>query len=69
VFQKYFEAVGEVDIEPELHVDILERNWNRLILVHQERDLLIQEELKKFEMLHRLVERITREVSIFSFIY
>lgn len=46
-FKKYFEAVGEVEIEPELHVDILDRNWNKLLSLHQERDLAIQEEIKK----------------------
>lgn len=46
--QKYFETVGEVDIEPELHVDVIERNWNRLIMAHQERDQNIHEEIKRF---------------------
>lgn len=46
--QKYFETVGEVDIEPELHVDVIERNWNRLIMAHQERDQIIHEEIKRF---------------------
>ena len=46
--QKYFETVGEVDIEPELHIDVVDRNWNRLIMSHQERDQLIHEEIKRW---------------------
>lgn len=40
--------MGEVDIEPELHVDVIERNWNRLVMAHQERDQIIHEEIKRF---------------------
>ena len=46
--RKYFEAVGEVDLDPDLHIDILDRNWNRLMLAHQERDQTIQDEIKRF---------------------
>lgn len=47
VKQRYFEAVGEVDMEPELHIDILDKNWNRLMMAHQERDHAILEEIKR----------------------
>lgn len=34
-------------MEPELHIDVLEKNWNRLMLAHQERDHAIVEEIKR----------------------
>lgn len=48
LLQKYFEAVGEVDLDPDLHVDVIDRNWNRLMLTHQERDQVIQDEIKRY---------------------
>ena len=45
--QKLYESTGEVEIEPELHIDVLEKNWSKLLSIHQERDHAIQEELKK----------------------
>lgn len=45
--QKLYESTGEVEIEPELHIDVLEKNWSKLQSLHQERDHAIQEELKK----------------------
>lgn len=45
--QKYFEAVGEIDMEQELHIDIMDKNWNRLIMLHQERDQAIHDEIKR----------------------
>lgn len=45
--QKYFEAVGEVDIEAELHIEVIEKNWNRLMMLHQEREQAIVDEIKR----------------------
>ena len=45
--QKYFEAVGEIDMEQELHIDIIDKNWNRLMMLHQERDQAIHDEIKR----------------------
>jgi dystonin len=45
--QKFFEIVGEIDLEQELHIDVIEKNWNRLIMLHQERDQAINDEIKK----------------------
>lgn len=47
---KYFEAVGEIDIEQELHIDVIEQNWNRLMMLYQERDTSIHEEIKRFNI-------------------
>ncbi|XP_076629250.1 dystonin-like protein short stop isoform X13 [Colletes latitarsis] len=60
--QKYFEAVGEVDMEPELHIDVIEKNWNRLIMLHQEREQAIIDEIKRLERLQRLAEKVHREM-------
>lgn len=45
--QKYFEAIGEIELEPELHVDNIEKSWTRLMMAHQEKDQAIQEEIKR----------------------
>ncbi|XP_076765741.1 dystonin-like protein short stop isoform X4 [Xylocopa sonorina] len=60
--QKYFEAVGEVDIEPELHIEVIEKNWNRLMMLHQEREQAIIDEIKRLERLQRLAEKVHREM-------
>ncbi|PNF19344.1 hypothetical protein B7P43_G06717, partial [Cryptotermes secundus] len=60
--ERYFEAVGEVDLEPELHIDTLDKNWNRLMMAHQERDHAILEEIKRLERLQRLAEKVHREM-------
>ncbi|XP_014475405.1 PREDICTED: dystonin isoform X27 [Dinoponera quadriceps] len=60
--QKYFEAVGEVDMEPELHIDVIDKNWNRLIMLHQEREQAIIDEIKRLERLQRLAEKVHREM-------
>ncbi|XP_050545575.1 microtubule-actin cross-linking factor 1 isoform X5 [Daktulosphaira vitifoliae] len=59
--QKYFDAVGEVDIEPELQADSIDRTWNRLMMTYQDRDSAIQEEIKRLERLQRLAEKVHRE--------
>lgn len=46
--QKYFEAVGEVDLEPELHYEVIDKNWNKLMIAHQDRDQAILEEKKRY---------------------
>ncbi|KMR05210.1 bullous pemphigoid antigen isoforms 6 9 10, partial [Lasius niger] len=60
--QKYFEAVGEVDMEPELHIEVIDKNWNRLIMLHQEREQSIIDEIKRLERLQRLAEKVHREM-------
>ncbi|XP_072153553.1 microtubule-actin cross-linking factor 1 isoform X31 [Bemisia tabaci] len=60
--QKIYESVGEVDIDPELHIDNLERNWSRLMIAHQERDNSIQDEIKRLDRLQRIAEKVHREM-------
>lgn len=47
VLQKIYESTGEVEIEPELHIDVLERSWNKLMSLHAEREQQLQDEIKK----------------------
>ncbi|XP_025831436.1 plectin [Agrilus planipennis] len=60
--EKYFKSIGEVDIEPELHIENIEKNWRRLMDAYQERDRLISDELNRLEKLQRLAEKIHREI-------
>lgn len=57
---KYFRSIGEVDVEPELRIDSIEKNWSRLMTAYQERDRHILEELKRLERLQRLAEKVHR---------
>lgn len=52
--------MGECDIEPELRPEILEQNWSRLMMAHQERERDIQEEIRRLERLQRLAEKVHR---------
>lgn len=45
--QKSIEQVGECDIEPELHIDVIDKNWNRLLNLHQEREQSITDEINR----------------------
>lgn len=58
--QKYYDSIGEIDIEPELHIETIEKNWSRLLIAHQEKDQAIQDELKRLEKLQRLAEKVNR---------
>ncbi|XP_049817745.1 dystonin isoform X11 [Aethina tumida] len=60
--EKYFKSVGEVDIEPELHIENIERNWQRLMRAHDERHGHINDEIKRLEKLQRLAEKVHREI-------
>lgn len=60
--EKYFKTIGEIDVEPELHIDNIERNWQRLMVAYQERDRHIMEEIKRLEKLQRLAEKVHRLV-------
>lgn len=59
---KYFKTIGEVEIEPELDITKIEKNWDRLMVAYQERDKHIMEEIKRLEKLQRLAEKVHRLV-------
>lgn len=58
--QKFLEETEE-KVEPELRPDVLERNWNQLLALHQERDAAIHKEIERLERLQRLAEKVHRE--------
>lgn len=47
-----------MDIDPELHIDVIERNWSRLLAAHQEKDSILQDEIKRLDRLQRLAEKV-----------
>lgn len=50
---------GEIDRE--LHIDNVERKWQALMMAHNTKDQLIQDEIRKMEKLQRMAEKIHRE--------
>uniref|UniRef100_A0ABD2XTK8 Calponin-homology (CH) domain-containing protein n=1 Tax=Trichogramma kaykai TaxID=54128 RepID=A0ABD2XTK8_9HYME len=60
--QHYFEIIGKIDLEPELHYDVLDKSWQRLLALHQERDQGIHQEIHRLEKLQRIAERAHREI-------
>jgi dystonin len=62
VLQKYFESVGEIDIEPEFRPDALEKAWQRLQASMSDRDHILQQEIQRLERLQRLAEKVQREI-------
>ncbi|XP_017784158.1 PREDICTED: dystonin isoform X28 [Nicrophorus vespilloides] len=59
---KYFKTMEEVDIEPELHIDNIERYWTKLMVAYKERDRHIMEEINRLERLQRLAQKVHREI-------
>lgn len=62
-FQKYFESIGEVEIDHELQPDGLERHWHRLMMAHQDRMSALESEVHRLERLQRLAEKLHRLVN------
>ncbi|CAG9131642.1 unnamed protein product [Plutella xylostella] len=58
--EKYFESVGECDIEPTLRPDALEQGWARLLMAQQERERDLTDEIRRLERLQRLAEKLHR---------
>ncbi|XP_026332618.1 plectin-like [Hyposmocoma kahamanoa] len=60
--EKYFETVGECDIEPTLRPEALEQAWSRLLMAHQERERDLTDEIRRLERLQRLAEKLHRDI-------
>ncbi|XP_049879738.1 microtubule-actin cross-linking factor 1 isoform X17 [Pectinophora gossypiella] len=60
--EKYFESVGECDIEPTLRPEALEQAWSRLMMAHQERERDLADEIRRLERLQRLAEKLHRDI-------
>ncbi|XP_053618605.1 dystonin isoform X43 [Plodia interpunctella] len=60
--EKYFESVGECDIEPTLRPEALEQAWSRLMIAHTERERDLTDEIRRLERLQRLAEKLHRDI-------
>ncbi|CAG9792784.1 unnamed protein product [Diatraea saccharalis] len=60
--EKYFESVGECDIEPTLRPEALEQAWSRLLMATQERERDLSDEIRRLERLQRLAEKVHRDI-------
>lgn len=60
--EKYFEAIGEIDVEPDLRPEILEKHWSRLISAIKDREIILLSEIDRIERLQRLADKIQREI-------
>lgn len=60
--EKYFETVGEVEVEPDLRPDALEKAWHRLQSALSDRDSILQQEIQRIERLQRLADKVQREI-------
>ena len=49
-------------IEEDYKIENIEHQWNKLITAHQERDHAINEEVNRLERLHRLAEKLLRDI-------
>ncbi|XP_050668124.1 dystonin isoform X26 [Leptidea sinapis] len=60
--EKYFETVGEIEIEPTLRPEALEQAWSRLLMAQQERERDLSDEIRRLERLQRLAEKLHRDI-------
>ncbi|XP_055390513.1 dystonin isoform X41 [Condylostylus longicornis] len=60
--ERYFESIGEVEIDPQLGPDALEKAWYRLQTALSDRDLILQQEVERLERLQRLADKVQREI-------
>lgn len=61
-FQRYFESVGEIDVEPELRPESLEKAWHRLMQALADREHILSSDVNKTDNLQRLAEKLLREI-------
>ncbi|XP_030387736.1 dystonin isoform X21 [Scaptodrosophila lebanonensis] len=60
--ERYFETVGEVDVEPELRPEAIEKAWYRMNTALQDREVILQQEIERLERLQRLADKVQREI-------
>lgn len=60
--ERYFESIGEVEVEPDLHPESLEKGWHRLQSAIADRDVILQQEIQRLERLQRLADKVQREI-------
>lgn len=60
--ERYFESIGEVEVESELRPDALEKAWYKLQSAFADREHIIQQEVDRLERLQRLADKVQREI-------
>ncbi|XP_075166809.1 dystonin-like protein short stop isoform X24 [Haematobia irritans] len=60
--ERYFEIVGENDVEPDLRPEAIEKAWYRMQTALQDRDMILQQEIERLERLQRLADKVQREI-------
>ncbi|XP_037048324.1 dystonin isoform X37 [Bradysia coprophila] len=60
--EKYFESIGEVEVDSELRPDSIEKAWHRLQSAMADRDQILQQEVQRLERLQRIADKVQREI-------
>ncbi|XP_053967044.1 dystonin isoform X22 [Anastrepha ludens] len=60
--ERYFESVGEIDVESELRPETIEKVWYRMLSSLSDRELILQQELERLERMQRLADKVQREL-------
>ncbi|XP_023299119.2 dystonin isoform X49 [Lucilia cuprina] len=60
--ERYFESIGEIDVETELRPEAIEKAWYRMQTALQEREMILQQEIDRLERLQRLADKVEREI-------
>jgi hypothetical protein len=61
--ERFLKDSGE-NVDRDLQPDNLERTWNQLMMVYEERDHIIHEEIARLEKLQRLAEKVHQEAKV-----
>uniref|UniRef100_A0A034VKR1 Dystonin n=1 Tax=Bactrocera dorsalis TaxID=27457 RepID=A0A034VKR1_BACDO len=60
--ERYFESIGEIDVEADLRPEAIEKAWYRMQSALSDRELILQQELERLERLQRLADKVQREI-------
>ncbi|XP_065369777.1 dystonin isoform X14 [Calliphora vicina] len=60
--ERYFESIGEIDVETELRPEAIEKAWYRMQTALQDREMILQQEIDRLERLQRLADKVEREI-------
>uniref|UniRef100_A0A1I8MXB1 Dystonin n=2 Tax=Musca domestica TaxID=7370 RepID=A0A1I8MXB1_MUSDO len=60
--ERYFESIGEIDVEADLRPEAIEKAWYRMQTAMQDRDMILQQEIERLERLQRLADKVQREI-------
>lgn len=60
--EKYFESIGEVEVESDLRPESLEKAWHRLQSAIIDRENILQQEIQRLDRLQRLADKVQREI-------